>query len=76
MRLGHLAMATLGVTVPAGLFMVVANPSPDPTVGWNIVVSLVGIGGMVPLIVGQRTIAHGTIGAIDDRVAIQITRPA
>jgi len=31
---------------------------------------------LVPLIVGQRTIAHGTIGAIDDRVAIQITRPA
>lgn len=30
----------------------------------------------VPLVIGQRTIAHGTIGAVDDRVAIQITRPA
>jgi flagellar motor switch protein FliM len=34
----------------------------------------------VPLVIGQhgsgRTIAHGTIGATDDRVAIQITRPA
>jgi flagellar motor switch protein FliM len=31
---------------------------------------------LVPLMIGDRTIAHGTIGAIDDRVAIQITRPA
>jgi flagellar motor switch protein FliM len=31
---------------------------------------------LVPLMIGQRTIAHGTIGAIDDRVAIQITHPA
>jgi flagellar motor switch protein FliM len=31
---------------------------------------------LVPLMIGERTIAHGTIGAIDDRVAIQITRPA
>jgi flagellar motor switch protein FliM len=30
----------------------------------------------VPLVAGHRTIAHGTIGAVDDRVAIQITRPA
>lgn len=30
----------------------------------------------VPLVIGKRTIAHGTIGAVDDRVAIQITRPA
>jgi flagellar motor switch protein FliM len=30
----------------------------------------------VPLVIGRRVIAHGTIGAIDDRVAIQITRPA
>lgn len=45
MRLGHLVVATLGVTVPTGLFMVVANPTADPMVGWNILVSLVGIGG-------------------------------
>jgi len=30
----------------------------------------------VPLVIGKRTIAHGTIGAVDDRVAIQITKPA
>ena len=30
----------------------------------------------VPLVIGHRTVAHGTIGAVDDRVAIQITRPS
>ena len=30
----------------------------------------------VPLVIGRRIIAHGTIGAVDDRVAIQITQPA
>lgn len=29
---------------------------------------------IVPLKVGFQTIAHGTVGAVDDRVAIQITR--
>ena len=29
---------------------------------------------IVPLKVGAQTIAHGTVGAVDDRVAIQITR--
>lgn len=28
----------------------------------------------VPLRIGDRTIAHGTIGALDDRVAVQITQ--
>jgi flagellar motor switch protein FliM len=28
----------------------------------------------VPLRIGTRTIAHGTIGALDERVAVQITQ--
>jgi flagellar motor switch protein FliM len=28
----------------------------------------------VPLKIGDKTIAHGTIGAMDDRVAVQITQ--
>jgi flagellar motor switch protein FliM len=27
----------------------------------------------VPLRVGEATIAHGTVGTLDDRVAVQIT---
>lgn len=34
----------------------------------------VSIARIVPLRVGDRTLAHGTVGAVDDRVAIQITR--
>lgn len=34
----------------------------------------VAIARIVPLRVGGRTIAHGTVGAVDDRVAIQLTR--
>jgi flagellar motor switch protein FliM len=29
---------------------------------------------MVPLRVAGRTVAHGSIGAVDDRVAVQITQ--
>jgi flagellar motor switch/type III secretory pathway protein FliN len=28
----------------------------------------------VPLRIGDKTIAHGAIGSVDDRVAIQITQ--
>lgn len=34
----------------------------------------VAVARSVPLIVGDRTIAHGTVGGLDDRVAIQITK--
>ena len=34
----------------------------------------VSVARIVPLKVGGSTIAHGTVGAVDDRVAIQITR--
>lgn len=34
----------------------------------------VAVARSVPLKVGDRTIAHGTIGAMDDRVAVQITQ--
>lgn len=34
----------------------------------------VPIARIVPLKVGGHTIAHGTVGAVDDRVAVQITR--
>jgi flagellar motor switch protein FliM len=30
----------------------------------------------IPVRVGKRTIAHGTLGSVDDRVAIQITNPS
>src|SRR5262249_3318396 len=33
----------------------------------------VAVARSVPLKVGSKTIAHGTIGAMDDRVAVQIT---
>jgi len=29
---------------------------------------------IVPLRIGARTVAHGTVGAVDDRVAVQVTR--
>lgn len=34
----------------------------------------VAVARQVPLVVGGRTIAHGVAGAMDDRVAVQITR--
>jgi flagellar motor switch protein FliM len=34
----------------------------------------VAVARSVPLKVGEKTIAHGTIGAMDDRVAVQITQ--
>ena len=34
----------------------------------------VAIARIVPLRIGARTIAHGTVGAVDDRVAVQLTR--
>jgi flagellar motor switch protein FliM len=33
----------------------------------------VAVARSVPLKVGDKTIAHGTIGAMDDQVAVQIT---
>jgi flagellar motor switch protein FliM len=34
----------------------------------------VAVARIVPLRIGSRTIAHGSVGAVDDRVAVQITR--
>ena len=34
----------------------------------------VAVARSIPLKVGGKTIAHGTIGAMDDRVAVQITQ--
>lgn len=39
-------------------------------------VLMLPIARQVPLLIGQCTVAHGTIGAVDDCVAIQITQPA
>lgn len=53
----------------------------DMTMGFSALARLevgqvlpVAVARSVPLIVGDRTIAHGTVGALDDRVAIQITK--
>jgi len=34
----------------------------------------VSVARSIPLSVGGRTVAHGVVGAVDDRVAIQITQ--
>jgi flagellar motor switch protein FliM len=34
----------------------------------------VAVARSVPLKIGDKTVAHGTIGAMDDRVAVQITQ--
>ena len=34
----------------------------------------VAVARQVPLRVGAATVAHGIVGAVDDRVAVQITR--
>lgn len=53
----------------------------DMTMGFSALARLevgqvlpVAVARSVPLVVGDRTIAHGTVGALDDRVAIQITK--